>query len=211
MPSAVERQFSMGAPSQPAHTLGMPDCNYYLLHDLEDIWGGPLPGAVQGIQENPLRCELRGPAPERLLQAAGIEWRSPLLQKYWSLYPAERVAGVYHSDLNLVVLPALPDGLVISTSTNAVRQIFTWDDCVLQSTRLYVNERIRGAVASCWPDLTPPCGDLSMHCFFGLEYAADLQVTRIQGYAVPMHLQPLSVVKASMMATQREWGNGLAS
>ncbi len=158
------------------------------VHAAEEAWGGPLPGRVRGVQHHPLRCEIAGRPPVRLLRATSLPLDCAHVAQYWQLRPAVRVAGVYHWRLDWTPMPALPAGLSLPGGPHpCARLTLGWDTGEVLGWRLYVHEWAVGAVHATWPELTTaddaePAHDRA----YGLDYGADLVVTGISRYDYPV-------------------------
>ncbi len=179
---------------QPQGVLHPSSAGNSLLMAAERAWGGPLPGVCKGIQTDPLRCEMMGQPPERILKRAGVPAGHPLLCRYWQIYLDERICCVYHNRLSVVPLPALPAGITICTETTSVQIRYAYDDgAPLPRIRLYVSEVRYGTVRAAWPDLVPegPCGPWS---YYGIDYdRRTLDVEAVSLYRVSPQFAPPSI------------------
>lgn len=175
----------------------------HLLREAEKVWGGPLPGTCKSLQQNPLRVELVGRPPWRILEAAGIPQNSPLLCDYWQLYVAERRCSIYHNLLPVAPLPALPAGLALCTDMTAVKMDFSFDDPAPPLlVRFYVFESVAGVVRRTWPDLAPDetAGEWD---YYGLDVDPEtLDVRRVAMYRMIERNAPPNV-RASVGRVRR--------
>ncbi|MYD95465.1 MAG: hypothetical protein F4Y02_17655 [Chloroflexi bacterium] len=152
------------------------------------VWNGPLPGRVQGIQLDPLRLEISGQPPVRLLRALQLPLGCAQVAQYWQLRPERRQVAVYHWRLGWQPLPALPAGVSLPGGEHpCFRALVDLDTHSVTSWRVYVEEWAEGIVARAWPDLcdsgpTPPgCARA-----WALDYGAELLVEAVRRYDYPL-------------------------
>lgn len=174
-----------------------------LLLEAERVWGGPLPGIVIAIQTEPLRCEISGLPPVRLLKALRMPMSPGYVESYWQLKVRERRAAVYHWRNEMVPMPALPAGVnVPSSGYPGCRNTVDWDTGEVLQFRLYVTEWVEGRVAEHFADLVPekPASMRGriVYTAYGLDYGADLRVVNINRYDVD-----LDTLKDHMLVANR--------
>ena len=187
MSTMAEIQVRLGSKPQGNHLPGSPAFKASLL-EAEGLWGGPLPGWVTGIQINPLRVEIAGQPPVRILLALMLPLGCKQMAKFWQLKVKERLAGVYHWRLGWCPMPAMPPGVSLASGEHpCIRQTVCWNTSKVVAWRLYVEEWIEGIIPNTWPtmaDISHPAEGWDQ--LYALDFDASLQVNGINRYDYPI-------------------------
>lgn len=169
-----------------------------LFLEAQAAWGGTLPGRVHAIQERPLRVEMDGYPPLRLLEALNIELGSEDLCWYWQLRPRTCEASVYHRRTEMVPFPALPAWVTFPCRPQpTVRQTLNWETGEITACRVYVFEWERGALAGLYgalvPDRPAVLDGEFLETAYGLDIRGDGGVQNIERYDQPVRTIPREI------------------
>ena len=166
---------------------------------MENIWGGPLPGKVNEIQEVPARVAILGYPPLRITEAFGITHNIPAsFTREFILYLENRWCALYAREAGLIPLPALPAGSLLAI--NSTGRILThYDDPAdIINYKIYVQETGNFNAREVWGDMVPDCPDPpdGYQKGYGLVYSpTSFAVTEVKVYyqrldlLSPQHLE----------------------